>query len=520
MSDSNGSTPIQNEDEALQVLLDADIDKVMAGLDRIVEAAPSYAKLFSRWENQQWNSETFDFSEDRAQWEGDAFTDEQKAFIQWSMSSFFLGEERVTTELLPFAIAAPSHEARAFLATQISDEAKHMVFFDRFYREVYGVTAETLSENVNSQRSQMNDEYRELFDGILHECADTLRRDPSDMDALVRGVTVYMVVIEGTLALTGARFMIRSLKEMDLLPGFRQGFTAVNRDESRHVGFGVKFLADAIKEDERHKQTIQDTLSRDAAGGHAGARAADGGRPLRLRDAVRLHVAGDLRVRDEVAVEEARGDGHGAHRRRPRERHRARAEGPGRPSSGARERVLEAGLEVLKADGYAGLTTAKVAARSGQNKALISYHFGSKQGLVAAVGHELSESITEELLGGIEDRRHVEGIIRGAVEGLRRLMDRDERLARLYFDLTAVSVVEPDVRRVMSEMKAGWRTLLASVLGEAEDGPAPKQAESGAVFVIAGLDGLALERLSTGETPALKAAQAMFVKAAAAALSR
>jgi hypothetical protein len=95
MSDSNGS--INSEDAALQVLLDADIDKVMAGLDRIVEAAPSYAKLFSRWENQQWNSESFDFTEDKAQWEGDAFTDEQKAFIQWSMSSFFLGEERVTT---------------------------------------------------------------------------------------------------------------------------------------------------------------------------------------------------------------------------------------------------------------------------------------------------------------------------------------------------------------------------------------------------------------------------------------
>ena len=80
-------------------------------------------------------------------------------------------------------------------------------------------------------------------------------------------------------------------------------------------------------------------------------------------------------------------------------------------------------------------------------------------------------------------------------------MDRDERLARLYFDLTAVSVVEPDVRKVMSEMKEGWRTLLASVLGGAADGPAPKQAESGAVFVIAGLDGLALERLAPARPP-------------------
>src|SRR3954449_12011454 len=195
MTTSNGQ--LHTEDEALQVLLDADIDKVMSGLDRIVEAAPSYRKLFARWEKQQWNSESFDFTVDREQWDGDTFTPDQRAFMEWSLSSFFLGEERVTTELLPFAIAAPSHEARAFLATQISDEAKHMVFFDRFYHEVLGVDAETLTKNVEAQRPKMNDEYRELFDGILADCADTLRKDPTDMNALVRGVTVYMVVIEG-----------------------------------------------------------------------------------------------------------------------------------------------------------------------------------------------------------------------------------------------------------------------------------------------------------------------------------
>src|SRR3954467_11166255 len=232
----------------------------MSGLDRIVEAAPSYKKLFSRWENQQWSSESFDFTVDREQWQGDTFTDEQRAFMEWSLSSFFLGEERVTTELLPFAIAVPSHEARAFLATQISDEAKHMVFFDRFYHEVFGADAATLTANLRAQRPAMNEQWGELFDGILHDCAERLRQDPTDLDALVRGVTVYMVVIEGTLALTGARFILRYLKESDRLPGFRQGFTAVNRDESRHVGFGVKFLADAIKEDPRHRDTIQATL--------------------------------------------------------------------------------------------------------------------------------------------------------------------------------------------------------------------------------------------------------------------
>src|SRR5215210_651833 len=254
------SRNISSDDDALQVLLDADIDRVMTGLDRIVEAAPSYSRLFSRWENQHWSSEQFDFSRDAEHWRGDGFDPVQKEFIQWSLSSFFLGEERVTTELLPFAIAAPSHEARAFLATQISDEAKHMVFFDRFYREVFGVDAETLTTNLEQQRPSMNKEWGQLFDGILHDCSEALRKDPGDMAALVRGVTVYMIVIEGTLALTGARFVIRTLKDVDMLPGFRQGFTAVNRDESRHVGFGVKFLADAIREDPRHKATIQDTL--------------------------------------------------------------------------------------------------------------------------------------------------------------------------------------------------------------------------------------------------------------------
>ena len=304
------------EDEALQVLLDADIDKVMAGLDKIVEAAPSYAKLFSRWQNQQWNSEQFDFSEDAEQWAGDTFTAEQREFIEWGLSGFFLGEERVTTELLPFALAAPDHEQRAFLATQISDEAKHMVFFDRFYREVFGVDGVTLTQNVEAQRGKSRPEYGELFDGILHDCAETLRKDPSDMNALVRGVTVYMVVIEGTLALTGARFIIRSLKQNDWLPGFRQGFTAVNRDESRHVGFGVKFLADAIREDEALQADGRRHAEGDAADRHARAGAADGGRPVRLRDAVRVHLGRDLRVRHAVALEEARGDGDGADWRR------------------------------------------------------------------------------------------------------------------------------------------------------------------------------------------------------------
>ena len=75
-------TELKTEDEALQVLMDADIDKVMAGLDRIIDAAPSYEKLFMRWQRQHWTTEDFDFTEDARQWaDPDFFTEEERRFI-------------------------------------------------------------------------------------------------------------------------------------------------------------------------------------------------------------------------------------------------------------------------------------------------------------------------------------------------------------------------------------------------------------------------------------------------------
>ena len=186
---------------------------------------------------------------------------------------------------------------------------------------------------------------------------------------------------------------------------------------------------------------------------------------------------------------------------------------PGRPPTGARERILEACLEALKGEGYAGLSIAKVAARAGENKALISYHFGSKQGLVAAAGRKLGGDISDEIVGGLEDAASVEEIVRGAADALWRLMDRDARLPRVYFDLNAVSVVEDDVREVMREIKANWRRVLGELLGAGTD-------ETAAVLVIAGLEGLCLERIERGDTAALERARELFITGAVAQLER
>jgi AcrR family transcriptional regulator len=152
-----------------------------------------------------------------------------------------------------------------------------------------------------------------------------------------------------------------------------------------------------------------------------------------------------------------------------------------------------------------------VAARSGQNKALIAYHFGSKQGLVAAASREISESITAEVLTSLEHTGTVEDIVRGTLAGVWRVLERDERLARIYFDLAAAAVAEPEARAVMREARALWRTTLARLLADA--GMPATAAEAAAVSVIAAFDGLALEWLDRGDTPALGRARELAIRA-------
>ena len=100
MTDATATTngqELHTEDEALSVLLDGDIDKVMSGLDKIVEAAPSYEKLFMRWQRQHWSTEDFSFEEDAKQWaDPKMFTDDERRFLEFGFSEFFLGLVRQT----------------------------------------------------------------------------------------------------------------------------------------------------------------------------------------------------------------------------------------------------------------------------------------------------------------------------------------------------------------------------------------------------------------------------------------
>jgi ribonucleoside-diphosphate reductase beta chain len=229
------------------------------GADRGVTNLLTYRQLYELWERQQWAVQDLDFTQDRIDWH-ERIDPEERYARMYGLSSFFIGEQRVAAELGPMMRAMPDEEARLFLCTQIADEARHVAFFDRFYREVGVLEADRLEGRLAETSQHLNPEFNTLFDEMLGRRVDKLARDPEDTETLVEAVTIYHMVIEGMLALTGQHFIIDYNEQMGTLPAFVEGFTNVARDEHRHVAFGARFLRDMTQQDPRYGEAIQRTL--------------------------------------------------------------------------------------------------------------------------------------------------------------------------------------------------------------------------------------------------------------------
>lgn len=219
----------------------------------------SYGELYSLWERQQWSVGALDFSQDRIDWH-ERIDPEERYARMYGLSSFFVGEQRVAAELGPMMWACPEEDMRIFLCTQIADEARHVAFFDRFYSEVGVLQAEELDGRLRETSEHLNPEFGVLFDEMLHRRVQRLAQEPEDLEALVEAVTIYHMVIEGMLALTGQHFIIEYNERVGTLPAFVEGFTNVARDEHRHVAFGARFLKEMVARDDRYRAAIQRTL--------------------------------------------------------------------------------------------------------------------------------------------------------------------------------------------------------------------------------------------------------------------
>src|SRR5947209_6761172 len=205
----------------------------------------SYDDLYERWEHGNWSATEIDFATDREQWQS-AFSDLDRRATLWTYAMFFHGEDAVADTLSPYIDAAPREEQKYFLATQQVDEVRHAVLFARFMCEVAGTGSDTASA-LSATRPHLTWGFRKVF-ARLDRMADELRRDRS-LPKLAQAITLYHLVVEASLAQPGQHYIEESLERRDLLPGFREGIRNVSRDEQRHIAFGVKMIADLVRED-------------------------------------------------------------------------------------------------------------------------------------------------------------------------------------------------------------------------------------------------------------------------------
>jgi ribonucleoside-diphosphate reductase beta chain len=196
-------------------------------------------QLYELWERQSWQSQAIDFTQDKRDWA--SMDPDLRGRLSWNLSSFFIGEERVTTQFSGLVMAYESQSEAAFLSTQQVDEARHAQHFNRFYEQVLEIDG-AFEDRLRRAREDITPAFIEMFDGVLVDWGQRLIDDPRDIEAKVDFVTLYHMIIEGTLALTGQWLLTDYMERKEILPGWVEGFKLISQDEHRHVAYGTWFL--------------------------------------------------------------------------------------------------------------------------------------------------------------------------------------------------------------------------------------------------------------------------------------
>jgi ribonucleoside-diphosphate reductase beta chain len=76
----------------------------------------------------------------------------------------------------------------------------------------------------------------------------------------VRATAHYQGVIEGVQANAGYQIFRRVFASKGILPGMSEGYASIQRDEGRHVGFGIAVLRHYAARDQRLAVAIREVF--------------------------------------------------------------------------------------------------------------------------------------------------------------------------------------------------------------------------------------------------------------------
>jgi AcrR family transcriptional regulator len=133
---------------------------------------------------------------------------------------------------------------------------------------------------------------------------------------------------------------------------------------------------------------------------------------------------------------------------------------------GTRTLIVEAARRRLLADGYAGLSTRKVAEEAGVPLSQLHYHFGSKGGLIRALFEDENQPLLERQMRMYAEDLPLWRRYERACDFLED--DLDAGYVRVLHEMIAAGWANAEVRDAVRELLGGWYALLAEVAREAE----------------------------------------------------
>ncbi len=158
--------------------------------------------------------------------------------------------------------------------------------------------------------------------------------------------------------------------------------------------------------------------------------------------------------------------------------------GPYQKSDVTREKILGAATELFAQRGYAGTGVDRLAERSGIAKTAIYYHFGNKEGLLAAVLDRAATAWMESIRESADRATTPEDALDTALSRMRSMIEEKPWILKLLTLLTLeVADDKPEVRKAMSEIFLRARRTITGSLNEAVGAEVPGADGVGNVFL-------------------------------------
>src|SRR5213596_1328809 len=144
--------------------------------------------------------------------------------------------------------------------------------------------------------------------------------------------------------------------------------------------------------------------------------------------------------------------------------------------------IVDAALETLREEGFAGATSRAIARRGGFNQALIFYHHGSLEALLLAALRQTSEARLARYRAAVAGVTTLDELIPTMVD----LWEEDKAAGhvRVVSQMVAGSVNRPELARGIVALMESWIELAEATVARVLPEPLPVREAAYAIVVF------------------------------------